>query len=181
MKTRNVEFILYEQDEVYNAIRICNENNYNYAMIYHDKDLKEDREDFKKAHYHFQVFNEYQKELTTWSDLFCVNLPRTQKIENKPKAIRYLIHADNNEKFQYDIQNIVSNFDFIRYFDKMINDENNEIDIIFSYISYHKRHIGVKELIDYVLDNNIWGTFRRNYSIIKDLLYEHNLLFTNRK
>lgn len=181
MKTRNTEFILYEQNEVYNAIRICNENNFEYAYIYHDKDLKEDLTEFKKAHWHFQVFNEYQKELTTWANLFNVNLPRTQKITNKKSAIRYLIHADNNDKFQYDVTNIVSNFDFINYFNKLINDESNEIDIIFTYIDYHKRHVGTKELVNYVLDNNIWGTFRRNYSIIKDLLYEHNLLFTNRK
>lgn len=181
MKTRNIEFILYEQNEVYNAIRICNENNFCYAYILHNKDLKEDLTDFKKEHWHFQVYYEYQKELTTWSDLFGIPLPRTQKISNKKSAIRYLIHADNNEKFQYDITNIVANFDFINYFDKLINDESNEIEIIFSYIDNFKRHIGTKELINYILDNNIWSTFRRNYSIIKDLLYEHNLLFTNRK
>lgn len=181
MKARNIEFILYSMEEVYNSIRICNENNFDYAYIYHDKDLKEDLSDFKKAHYHFHVYYKYQKELTTWADLFGVNLPRTQKIDYKPGAIRYLTHAENNDKYQYDITSINANFEFIKYFDKLISNETNEIDIIFSYIEAFKRHIGTKELINYVLDNNIWGTFRRNYSIIKDLLYEHNLLFTNRK
>lgn len=181
MKTRNVEFIFYEIEDVYNAITICNKNDFEYAYIRHDKDLFDNLEDFKKTHYHFQVYNEYQKELTTWGRLFDVNMARVQKISNKKSAIRYLIHADNNDKFQYDIVDIFSNFEIIKYFDKLVSDENCEIDLIFTYIEFHKRRITTKEIIDYVLDNNIWGTFRRNYSIIKDLLSEHNLLFTTSK
>lgn len=181
MRTRNVELILYDLEDVYRCVMLCNKNNFEYAYIYHDKDLKEDLNDFKKAHYHFQVYNENDKELTTWARVFDIDLPRVQKISNKKAAIRYLIHADNNDKFQYEIINITSNFEIIKYFDKLVSDENCEIDLIFTYIEYHKRKIGVKEIIDYVLDNNIWGTFRRNYSIIKDLLYEHNLWFTNDK
>lgn len=180
MKTRNVELILYDIEEVYSAISICNLNNFEYAYIRHDKDLQENLEDFKKVHYHFQIYNEYQKEITTWAKIFELNLARVQKISNKKSAIRYLIHADNNDKYQYDITDINCNFEIIKYFDKLISDENCEIDLIFTYIEFHKRKIGTKELIDYVLDNNIWGTFRRNYSIIKDLLSEHNLWYTNR-
>lgn len=168
-------------EDVYKAISICNQNRFEYAYIRHDKDLLENLEDFKKAHYHFQVYNEYQKEINTWGDIFNVNMARVQKISNKKSAIRYLIHADNNDKFQYDIVDINSNFEIIKYFDKLVSDENCEIDLIFTYIEFHKRRITTKEIIDYVLDNNIWGTFRRNYSIIKDLLSEHNLLFTASK
>lgn len=181
MKFRNIEMILYDMEEVYKCISVCNQYGFQYAFAYHDKDLKEDLTDFKKAHYHFQVYYDNQKELTTWGKLFDIELNRVQKINNKASAIRYLIHADNNEKAQYDIINIQSNFEIIKYFDKLISNESNEIDLILCYIEYHKRKIGNKELIDYVLDNNIWGTFRRNYSIIKDLLSEHNLWFTNDK
>ena len=181
MKCRNVELILYEIEEVYTAIMLCNEYKFEYAYIYHNKDLKDDLSDYKKAHYHFQVYYEYQKEIDTWGNLFHLPLSRVQKINNKKSAIRYLIHADNNDKFQYDITGITSNFEIIKYFDKLISDENCELDLIFTFIEYHKRNIGYKELINYVLDNNIWGSFRRNYSIIKDLLYEHNLWFTNDK
>lgn len=180
MKFRNIEIIFYDLDSVYNAIRVCNENNFEYAFIYHDKDLKDDLSDFKKAHYHFQVYYDTQKSLTTWGKLFGVELNYIQKINNKASAIRYLIHADNNDKAQYDIINIQCNFEIIKYFDKLVSNETNEIELILCYIEYHRRKIGNKELIDYVLDNNIWGTYRRNYSIIKDLLSEHNLWFTNK-
>lgn len=181
MLVRNVEFILYDIDEVYNGIKVCEKNNFEYAFIFHDKDIKDDLSDFKKEHYHFQVYYSNQKQLEKWGELFNVPLTRVQKISNKQSAIRYLIHADNNDKYQYDISNINTNMEIIKYFDKLISNESNEIDLLISYIDYHKRHIAVKELINYVLDNNIWGTFRRNYSILKDLLNEHNLLFTNRK
>lgn len=181
MKCRNVELILYELEEVYQCKKICTKMGYDYAYIFHDMDLKEDNSDFKKAHYHFQVYNIYQKEIETWVEIFKINSARVQKINNKKSAIRYLIHADNNEKYQYNIENIISSFEIIPYFNKLVSDETNEIELIFTFIDYHKRTIGTKELINYVLDNNIWGTFRRNYSIVKDLQYEHNLLFTNRK
>lgn len=178
---RNVELILYSIEEVYDALQICQELKCDYAYIYHDKDLLDDLSEFKKAHYHFQVYAKNQKEITKWCEIFNINSARVQKIQNKVKAVRYLIHADNNEKFQYDIVNINNSFPILQYFDKMINDESNEIDIIFSYIFAMKRYISVKEIIDYVLENNIWSTFRRNYSIIKDMLIEHNLVFTKSK
>ena len=178
MRTRNVELILYDIEEVYKCKKMCEISNYSYAYCYHDKDLLENLSDFKKAHYHFQVYSENVKELDKWVEIFEVNSARVQKIDNKKAAIRYLIHADNNDKYQYEIQNIVSNFEIIKYFDKLISDETCEIDLILTYIDFHKRRIGTKEILDYVLDNNIWSTFRRNYSIIRDLLSEHNLMFT---
>lgn len=178
MRVRNVELILYDLNEVYNAISICNLKQFDYCYCYHDKDIKADLSDYIKAHYHFQVYSDYQKELEKWQELFGVPSHQLQKINNKKSAIRYLIHADNNDKHQYNIEDIVSNFEIIKYFNKLISDEACEIDLIYSYITLQKRRIGTKEIIDYVLDNNIWGTFRRNYSIIRDLLSEHNLLFT---
>lgn len=178
MLCRNVELILYEIEDIYNCITICKTNGFDYAYIYHDKDLKDDLSNFKKAHYHFQVYAKNQKEINKWCEIFCINSSRVQKIENKVKAIRYLIHADNNDKFQYNIEDINNSFPIIQYFNKLINDETCEIDLIFSYIFITKRYLGVKEIIDFVLENNIWSTFRRNYSIIKDLLIEHNLMFT---
>lgn len=181
MLCRNVELILYNIDEVYNSLQICKTNGFDYAYAYHDKDLLADKSDFVKPHYHFQVYAKNQKEIDKWVELFGINSARVQKIENKVKAIRYLIHADNNDKYQYNIEDINNSFPIIQYFNKLINDETCEIDLIFSYIYIAKRYIGVKEIIDFVLENNIWSTFRRNYSIIKDLLIEHNLLFTKVK
>lgn len=181
MLCRNVELILYDIEEVYTSMSICKTNGFDYAYIYHDKDLKDDLSDFKKAHFHFQVYAKNQKDIEKWCTIFGVNSARVQKIENKVKAIRYLVHADNNEKYQYNIADIQNSFPILTYFDKMINDETCEIDLIFSYINYHKKYIGTKEIIDYVLENNIWSTFRRNYTIIRDLIVEHNLIFTKVK
>lgn len=181
MLCRNIELILYDIEEVYNSIEISKKLGFDYAYIYHDKDLKDDLSDFKKAHYHFQVYAKNQKEIDKWCEIFSINSARVQKIENKIKAIRYLIHADNNEKYQYELINLNSSFSVLKYFDKLINDESCEIDLIFTYIYYQKKYVSTKELIDYVLENNIWSTFRRNYSIIRDLIIEHNLLFTKSK
>lgn len=178
--TRNIELILYDIDDVYRVKKICNDNNYDYAYIFHNMDVKDDLSDFKKEHYHFQLYSENQKTYENWSKFLGVPIQYIQQIHKKSSAIRYLIHADNNDKFQYNIEDIQCNMEIIRYFTQLVSDETNEMDIIISYISYANRHISYKELMNYVLDNNCWSTYRRNYAIIKDYLYEHNTLVTNR-
>lgn len=177
---RNIEIISYDIEEVYKFIEKCKKYDIEYYYIYHDKDINDDGT-LKKPHYHFQVYSENQKSLNSWFNFFNVPSNRVELISKKFEAIRYLIHCDNNEKYHYQIEDIVSNGEIIKYFKNTISSEGNEIELIYLHITKTKRYIPYKELWDFVIDNNIWSTYRRNYSIIKDLLGDHNLLFTNRK
>ena len=176
---RNVELILYDVDVVGEVLEIVSHLGMEYAYIYHNKDVN-DSGVLKKAHYHFMIFSDTQRTLEAWSKLLDVPTNMIEQIKNKISAIRYLIHCDNNEKFQYQVEDICSNFEIIKYFKNTISNENNEMELIINYIYYHKYNVKYKELLDYVISNGFWSTYRRNYSIIKDLLYEHNLLFTRR-
>ena len=177
---RNYEIIIYTIEKVQEFVNTCIVNGFDYAYIYHDKDMKEDLSDFKKPHYHFQIFMLHQKSLSRMSKLFNIAENYIQYIDKKKEAIRYLTHADNNDKHNYDIFEIKSNMELTSYFSNLVSNETIEMEIIFDYID---RNVNIK-LIDvykYVLDNNIWSTYRRNYSIIKDLIYEHNLLYNDKK
>lgn len=180
LEIRNVEIISYDIEEVYSIIDKAKKNNIDYYYIYHNLDINDDGT-LKKPHYHIQLYNDNQKLIENWQKFYNVPSNRIEKIHNKIQAIRYLIHCDNNEKFQYQLEDIVTNSEIIKYFKSTISNENNEIELIYLHITKLKRHIGYKELWDFVIDNGIWSTYRRNYSIIKDLLYDHNLLFTNTK
>lgn len=175
---RNYEIILYLIEDVNRFVDICIQNGFDYCFIYHDKDLKEDKSDFKKAHYHFHIYMPNQKSLSKVSEIFNIKENYIEYINYKPSAIRYLTHADYNEKYNYDIFSIKSNFDITKYFNNLISDEQTEIEIIMEFI-HRKKRIDLYDVYKYVVDNNIWSTYRRNYSIIKDLIYEHNLYFTN--
>lgn len=177
---RNYEFILYTLEDCNRFVNICINEGFDYAFIKHDKDLKEDLTDFKKLHYHFQIFMLNQKSISRISTLFDIKENYIQIIRDKKKAIRYLIHADNNDKCTYDILEIRSNFDITSYFNNLISNESVEMEIIFDYIS-RKINITMLGLYKYVMSNNCWTTYRRNYSIIKDLVLEHNLIYNDER
>lgn len=176
-ESRNYEIILYTTEECKRVVNICIEQGFDYAYIKHDKDLKEDLSDFKDVHFHFLIFMPNQRTVSALSKIIGVKENYIQFIKNKRGAIRYLTHADNNDKADYDILNITSNMDLSKYFTNIVSDENVEIQMIIEFISVN-RAVSYKALMRFVIDANIWSTYRRNYSIIKDLLYEHNLVFT---
>lgn len=175
--TRNYEIILYTSEECTRLVNICIDRGFDYAFIKHDKDLKEDLSDFKDVHFHFLVFMPIQKTISALSDILHISSNYIQYIRSKKSAIRYLVHADNNDKADYDILDIKSNLDLTKYFNNLISDENIEIEMIMEFIQVN-RQVSYKALMRFVIDAGMWSTYRRNYSIIKDLLYEHNLLFT---
>lgn len=177
LEIRNIEIISYDLDELFEIINKCDRRGDVYYYIYHDKDIT-DTGELKKPHYHVQLYSDEEKRISTWASIYNVTDNRIEKIKNKISAIRYLTHCDNNEKYQYQIENIGTNGDLMKYFKSTISSEGNEIELIYEYITNLKRQISYKEMWDYVIGNGIWSTYRRNYSIIKDLLYDHNLLFT---
>lgn len=177
-ESRNYEIILYTTEESQRLVNICIEKGFDYAFIKHDKDLKDDLSDFKKVHFHFLIFMPNQKTVSALSKILSVDENKIQFIRNKRGAIRYLTHADNNDKADYDILNIKSNMDLTKYFENIVSDESVEIQMIIEFIEFQKTNISFKALMRFVIDANMWSTYRRNYSIIKDLIYEHNLLFT---
>ncbi len=178
-ESRNYEIILYTTEECIRLVNICIENGFDYAYIKHDKDLKQDLSDFKDLHFHFLIFMPNQKTISALSKILNVGENYIQFVKNKRGAIRYLTHADNNDKADYDILDIKSNMDLTKYFQNIVSDESVEIEMIIEFIQV-SRAISYKALMRFVIDAGIWSTYRRNYSIIKDLVYEHNLVFTNR-
>jgi hypothetical protein len=73
----------------------------------HDKDLNADGE-IKKAHYHVLLMFEGKKsfeQIKAFSD--CLNAPIPQKVSSVKGMVRYMVHMDNPEKYQYDKSGII--------------------------------------------------------------------------
>lgn len=131
MKTRNMELcqqIKYLNMELVNKVLNEHKAIKDYAMIVHDKDLKEDGT-LKEPHLHLMMrFNDSydSKYVANW---FGVQEHYLCKIKGKfADALSYLTHENAPEKYQYSEDCVVSNFDFRREkIEKDSNHRRNEI------------------------------------------------------
>lgn len=98
-----------------------------YAFIEHQFDL-DNKGDLKKIHYHLYIYLERKKTpsgifniLNKWKEN-CTQSFLIENLDNPPKFIRYLTHIDNQEKYQYNVSDIVTNMDIEKYFNISITD-----------------------------------------------------------
>lgn len=173
-----IEIILYLDNELH--LNLLNDliKKYNYAYILHDKD-KEDDGTLKKEHIHLLIFFKNAR----WGSAILkeINIDNPNLIEfreDKAKAIQYLIHSNNLDKFQYNYEDIKSDINIDIYFNKYKDDETKDIAIIYDFIYNYVGYLYYNTLYYYCVSNNLWASYRRNYLIIKDLVQEHNLNLT---
>lgn len=87
-----------------------------YAYIMHDKD------DGKGLHIHFVFSVSGSRSIKSVCDTLQVSYQDVQICRTPRGSIRYLIHADDTEKFQYNRDSIVSNnSDRVEYYFNSIN------------------------------------------------------------
>lgn len=133
-----------------------------YAFIEHDLDINENGE-IKKIHYHLYVklhkkktFGGVYEIINKWKE----NSTQPHLIENTlnvAKTIRYLIHKDDIDKYQYNINDILSNFDIQKYFSIEISDSqfiSNVLELIkekeittFTQLTYYAIENGKIDII----------------------------------
>lgn len=182
---RTFELILYPDNLIHLTLLDFLRSHFKYALILHDKDLTGEGEK-KKNHYHVLIYYENAKTESSVRRFFSDN----QLIDNVTlinykndlkQAVRYLLHIDNNDKAQYTLDEIESNFEINSYFNNLISNETLDIQLIRQIIYSYKESITMSALYEEVINNNLWSSYRRNYTIIKDLVYEHNLIFTSKE
>lgn len=140
-RTRNWTFIVYPESAPNNWKEILQEQHINFAVSpCHDKDVNPTGE-LKKAHYHvllaFDSVKSYSQVLDITTSL---NATIPQKVESVVGLIRYFVHIDNPEKFQYDVKDI---FVF------------GAIDIIKPFETATARYEALREMRAYINENNI--------------------------
>lgn len=107
----------------------------------HDKDVLSTGE-IKKAHWHVLLCFTSNKSYTQVLELTnTINAPAPQKSNSTGGSIRYMVHIDSPDKFQYNKSDIevYGNIDIEQYF-RITSGERYEL---------------IKEMIEYVKDNNV--------------------------
>ena len=167
--------ILYPDDKKTTNVLNIIEDNYNYALILHDKDYYEETGEIKKAHYHIIIYFENAKRLNTLSDELGLapNYIRTEEIK---KGLEYLIHKNNKDKYQYSIDEVRGPLkDRLQNFiNKSIESENTSIMLLYEIINKYDGPIYLEYIIPVVLQNNLWSFFRRSQLTWFKLIEEHN-------
>lgn len=155
--------------------------NYDYAMITHDKDYYADTGELKKSHTHIVLsFNNAK-----WNTAICDELGITtnyiQQCRNFEKALDYLIHYNDDTKYQYDIEDVKGNLKL--KLEKIINndnkDENEKSTELIEYIENFKGHLSISTFSKYCASVGRWDIFRRAAFIYLRLIDEHNTQFSS--
>lgn len=86
-----------------------------YAFIYHDEDYKEDGTK-DKTHVHFYLKTSSQRSIKALSEELLIDKRWIQYASSEKSSIRYLVHFDNPQKHQYDLEKVFTSFDIKKYF-----------------------------------------------------------------
>lgn len=111
MKSRNFTFSLKSSANDLNKINELVQNNtHKYAYITHDKDKNENNE-LIESHNHYYIEFTNPRELNSIAKFLDIPPNLIQKVFSKISILNYLTHNNTPEKYQYDYNDIKTNFD----------------------------------------------------------------------
>lgn len=120
-----------------------------WAYIIHDKDIDDDG-NYIRAHYHIAIRLKYAQELKHVAKWFEVQENFIELCKGTYQdLLKYLIHENCPDKYQYDVNDIVCNFDYQKVKDKKVGNERLE-EIINGIVSGKIREYNYFEYIDAV-------------------------------
>lgn len=183
---RHFEIICYDTSDnnctITNMIDIANRYSLDYCYICHSFDKKDDSDELKDIHYHF-ILNLQKTTLKNVSKVFNIPINYINIVDSYKDKLRYLIHRGWPDKYQYSPNEVIGTDKCLSDFRKSLItnnsiDESKVISDIFKYIDDHPI-ANFTALLPYVLENNYYSFFRRNYAIIEKYICLKNHHTTN--
>lgn len=175
-RVRTIGIILWTDNPNHKlALDFIIHNFENYIYILHDRDIKDDGE-IKKEHYHVILHFPNARTIKTLSKKLNVEENNFYIIKSFTGQLRYLIHYDDDEKTRYNVEEVKGTLFMLSKFKRSIKgsqDEAADVSQIYEFI-FGNGIIDLTILLDFVLDNNLYSSFRRNYCMFKDLLALNN-------
>lgn len=175
-RVRTIGIILWTDNPNHKlALDFIIHNFENYIYILHDRDIKDDGE-IKKEHYHVILHFPNARTIKTLSKKLNVEENNFYIIKSFTGQLRYLIHYDDDEKTRYNVEEVKGTLFMLSKFKRSIKgsqDETADVSQIYEFI-FDNDICDLTILLDFVLDNNLYSSFRRNYCMFKDLLALNN-------
>ena len=145
----------------------------NYAYIKH---IPEEEE--KKEHLHLILSLDNPRTEKSLSNRLEIPVNLIQHVKSLRGSCRYLVHMDNEEKYQYDLEQVIVSKSFsntfYKAFDDLLSDEE-VLENIYGFINDYKALNPIKleiELTKYVCANAFERVYKRYYpTIVKYINY----------
>lgn len=148
-----------------------------WSYILHDMDVDGNGE-LKKPHYHWVGHRRTAEgkdspcSVVTVANALGIPANDVEYCKSEKAAIRYLIHTDEPDKYQYDRALIQSNISLDKYFKDKLCDDNARI--ILNYI-FDNRPSTISEVANWAIETGVWSEFRRGFAVwsqvIREVLY----------
>lgn len=177
-RVRHFSSVLYPNDGI-DIPELCKNFPYQCCLSpLHDSDIKDtDTGELKAKHYHFIMT--VKGKISTWqfyqalSSTFGLNQFNTlETVGDISKLVRYHIHLDDPDKFQYDPSNILDfgGFSSLKYLGES-GDLMTDL-LKLKNIVREKSFLFYAELDDYLEENDtvLWTSLHMNRSLQKDIL-----------
>ena len=139
-----------------------------WAFCLHDKDEAEDGT-LKKPHIHWVGRFQNQRTLATVASRLDMPEHDIEVCKSWKKAVRYLVHLDSPDKFQYSHDAVDANFDLARYFNYL--DDNSKGKMIFDYIVTEHCTSSI-QLANWCFQNGCYDALRRGSALWFKLMLE---------
>lgn len=149
--------------------------NYDYAYIEHNQD-KNEKGEVKKSHVHVVLSFPNAKWNSSVAEELGITPNYLEKCRDFEKALDYLIHYNDLDKHQYDIEEVQGNLK--RELKKRIlndgKDENQKAYELLDYIENSPTYIDEMEFFKHACEVGMYDVARRSATILLRLIDRHN-------
>lgn len=171
---RHFMFLLYPEDDNYNDILNDIKGSFkNWAYITHKPESEE-----KKEHTHLILSLDNTRTIESICKRLEIPTRLCQRVRGLRGACRYLVHKDNEDKIQYDLNDVIVSKSFSSKFFGAFDDLESESDMlsnIYQFINDHKCCSPIElevMLTHFVCSTNYNKVFKRYYPTLVKYINE---------
>lgn len=183
IRKRNWTMLLYPEDPAHvEAMSRLQSGGYKYVAILHDSDVWAEGEsethpagEVKKEHWHVVLKFPQARWNTAIAEELGIAPNYMEACTNFDAACLYLVHANNEEKHQYDPSALFGSL--VSAVNKLLvdDDEGTRVLQIVEKIDGAPGRCSYREVLVWACNNGLYGEFRRLGTGVKYLLDEHNM------
>ena len=173
IRDRKFCVILYPDDATHMDAFEKIKESFDCAYILHDSDTL-DTGELKKPHYHVVFTFPNPRYLSSVAEDLGIPENYIERCLKLNSALRYLIHADNPDKYQYPLEAVGGSLK--SKLEKLLVDVSEEAQILslIQFLDDTPAKVSYRDLLVYACQNGYYSSFRRLGYGMKLLLDDHN-------
>lgn len=174
-RSRTFNLVLYEEDKTHRKAIDIIRKNYDYALILHDRDT-DNTGVVKKEHYHIVLKFNNAKWNTALAEELGIEVNYIEECRNIKRSLLYLIHYYDNDKFQYNLNDVEGSLK-TKLEQLLINEDKTESEKvleIFEEIDKFDGYIQISIFCKHIAKMGYWDILRRSSGLIIRCIDEHN-------